>query len=185
MNSDDVIAAEKTDSDVFFMREAMKEAARAAALGEVPVGAVLVLNNEIIARGHNRMITDHDATAHAEVTVIREAGHRLGNYRLVDTVLYVTLEPCIMCAGSIIHSRISRVVYGASDYKTGADVSVFNIFQDSRHNHHPEVVSGVLAEECGRMISDFFAMRRLQKKQQREAEKEKKNATENLSDSDE
>ena len=131
------------------------------------------------------MITDHDATAHAEVTVIREAGHRLGNYRLVDTVLYVTLEPCIMCAGSIIHSRISRVVYGASDYKTGADVSVFNIFQDSRHNHHPEVVSGVLAEECGRMISDFFAMRRLQKKQQREAEKEKKNAAENLSDSDE
>ena len=171
MNSDDVIAAEKTDSDVFFMREAMKEAARAAALGEVPVGAVLVLNNEIIARGHNRMITDHDATAHAEVTVIREAGHRLGNYRLVDTVLYF--------------EGISRVVYGASDYKTGADVSVFNIFQDSRHNHHPEVVSGVLAEECGRMISDFFAMRRLQKKQQREAEKEKKNAAENLSDSDE
>lgn len=153
--------------DEFFMREALKEAAVAAELGEVPVGAVIVAGDRIIARGHNRMISSNDPSAHAEITAIREAGRVLDNYRLTDTCLYVTLEPCIMCSGAIIHGRIGRVVYGASDYKTGADVSVFNILRDSRHNHHPEVTGGVLGEECSSMLSAFFSGRRAQKKQEK------------------
>lgn len=151
-------------SDEYFMREAMKEAELAADIGEVPVGAVIVAGNSIIARGHNRMISANDPSAHAEIAAIREAGRVLDNYRLTDTRLYVTLEPCIMCSGAIIHARIGRVIYGARDYKTGGDVSVFNILQDPRHNHHPEVTSGVLEEECSAMISAFFARRREQKK---------------------
>lgn len=154
-------------SDEYFMREAMREAEKATALGEVPVGAVMVSGNEIIARGHNRMISSNDPSAHAEIMAIRAAGSAIGNYRMTDTVLYVTLEPCIMCSGAIIHARIGRVVYGARDYKTGGDVSVFNILQDLRHNHHPEVVGGVLEEECSSMISAFFAGRRAQKKQEK------------------
>ncbi|WP_296607941.1 tRNA adenosine(34) deaminase TadA [Ruminobacter sp.] len=154
-------------ADEYFMREAMKEAEKAAALGEVPVGAVMVSGNVIIARGHNHMISSNDPSAHAEIMAIRAAGRVIGNYRMTDTVLYVTLEPCIMCSGAIIHARIGRVVYGARDYKTGGDVSVFNILQDLRHNHHPVVVGGVLEEECSSMISAFFAGRRAQKKQEK------------------
>ncbi|ENY71388.1 tRNA adenosine(34) deaminase TadA [Aeromonas diversa] len=150
--------------DEQWMRHAMMLATRAEAIGEVPVGAVVVLGEEVIGEGWNQSITTHDACAHAEVMALRAAGERVGNYRLVGAELFVTLEPCCMCAGALIHSRVARVVYGASDLKTGADTSVFNLLADPRHNHRLTVSRGVLAQECAHQISAFFQRRRSEQK---------------------
>lgn len=147
-------------NDEFFMREAISLAHGAECLGEVPVGAVVVLNGEIIGRGFNAPIGESDPTAHAEIAALRDAARRMGNYRLPGCELFVTLEPCAMCAGAIIHSRIARVIYGARDPKTGVHGSVVDLFAVERLNHHATVEGGVLAEECGRLLSDFFAARR-------------------------
>ena len=158
--------------DERWMRHAMALAARAEGIGEIPVGAVLVLGDEVVGEGWNRSISAHDACAHAEIMAIRAAGITLENYRLLDTTLYVTLEPCCMCAGALIHSRVRRVVYGARDLKTGAAGSVFEILQDPRHNHSVELTGGVLAEACSAQLSDFFRRRRAEKKAAREALKQ-------------
>ena len=142
------------------MREAMSLARSAECLGEVPVGAVLVLNNEIVGRGFNSPIGDSDPTAHAEIAAIRAASRTVENYRLPGSTLYVTLEPCAMCAGAIIHARIARVVYGARDSKTGVHGSVVDLFAVERLNHHATVEGGILAEECSQLLSAFFAARR-------------------------
>jgi len=143
-----------------FMREALRLAQQAEACGEVPVGAVVVKDGRVVGVGFNQPIKQHDPTAHAEIAALRDATRRLGNYRLPGCDLYVTLEPCIMCAGAIMHARIARVVFGASDPKTGAAGSVMNVFAEQRLNHHAEVVGGVLANECGALLSAFFAKRR-------------------------
>ncbi len=147
-------------SDDEFMGVALELARAAATLGEVPVGAVVVSNGAIVGRGFNQPIGRHDPTAHAEVLALRDAATRLGNYRLPGCSLYVTLEPCVMCAGAIMHARIERVVFGARDPKTGAAGSVVDLFAEDRLNHHAEVASGVRAEECGALLSGFFAARR-------------------------
>jgi len=151
-------------NDTDYMRAALDMASEALVAGEVPVGAVVVLGGEIIGRGFNAPISRHDPTAHAEMSALRDAAQRLGNYRLVGCELFVTLEPCLMCAGAVMHARISRLVYGASDPKTGACGSVVDAFAEQRLNHHTKVSSGVLAEQCGAMISDFFAKRRAEKR---------------------
>jgi tRNA(adenine34) deaminase len=143
-----------------FMQAALEQAKMAAALGEVPVGAVVVKDGEIIGRGSNAPISQHDPSAHAEIQAIRDAAGKLGNYRLVGCSLYVTLEPCAMCAGAIQHARIANLVFGANDPKTGACGSVINLMTESKLNHHTEVTSGVLAQECGGLLSAFFASRR-------------------------
>lgn len=153
-----------TDTD--YMRLALDLARQAAQSGEVPVGAIVVRDGEIIGRGCNSPISRHDPSAHAEMLALRDAAQRVGNYRLVDCELFVTLEPCIMCVGALFHARIARVVYGASDPKTGAAGSVLNLFDETRLNHHAEVVGGVLAAECGQVLSEFFAARRAQQKAQ-------------------
>lgn len=151
--------------DAFYMRAALAEAAQAYALGEVPIGAVLVDEaGEIVARGHNLRERDHDATAHAEMIAIRAACERLGRWRLSGLTLYVTIEPCPMCAGAIVMSRVDRVVYGGTDYKAGACESIFNIPGHPALNHHPEVTAGVLAEECADIMKRFFRDRRARKK---------------------
>lgn len=142
------------------MRLALAQAAEARAAGEVPVGAVIVKDGEVIARGFNQPIGCDDPTHHAEIAALRAAAAALGNYRLPGCTLYVTLEPCVMCAGAMMHARIARVVYGASDPKTGACGSVLNLFENTQLNHHTVVQGGVLAEECGTLLSDFFAARR-------------------------
>lgn len=147
-------------NDEYFMREALSLARSAECLGEVPVGALVVRDGEIVGRGFNSPIGECDATAHAEINALRDAGRNLSNYRLPGCVLYVTLEPCAMCAGAILHARIARVVYGARDPKTGVHGSVVDLFAVERLNHHTEIAGGVLAEECGQMLSDFFAARR-------------------------
>jgi tRNA(adenine34) deaminase len=149
-----------TDFDIAFMQEALKEARSAAAAEEVPIGAVLEHDGRIIARSGNRTIRDCDPTAHAEIIVLREAARTLGNYRLAGTTLYVTVEPCSMCAGAIIQARIPRLVYGADDLKGGAVRSCFQLLSDSRLNHQVEVTFGVLADECAAAIQAFFAERR-------------------------
>ena len=146
------------------MRHALELASMALDAGEVPVGAVVVQDGVIIGRGFNAPISRHDPSAHAEMTALRNAAQNIGNYRLVGCELFVTLEPCLMCAGAIMHARIARAVYGASDPKTGACGSVLNAFAEQRLNHHTEVVVGVLADECGLMLSNFFALRRAQQK---------------------
>ncbi|MCR4297756.1 MAG: tRNA adenosine(34) deaminase TadA [Gallionella sp.] len=151
-------------SDEIFMRVALELAKEAESLGEIPVGAVVMKDGEIIGRGFNAPISRHDPSAHAEMMALRDAAQRLGNYRLVDCELFITLEPCLMCAGTIMHARIARVVYGAGDPKTGACGSVVDVFTERRLNHHTEVTGGVLAEECGAMLSKFFALRRAQQK---------------------
>jgi tRNA(adenine34) deaminase len=138
----------------------MAEALAAAAAGEVPIGAVLVLDGRVLARSGNRTIRDCDPTAHAEVIVLREAAHVLGNYRLVDTTLYVTIEPCTMCAGAIIQARVPRLVYGADDPKGGAVRSCFEILSNPKLNHQVEVIPGVLAEDSASLLQSFFAARR-------------------------
>ncbi len=146
--------------DETYMRLALDQAQNAWALGEVPVGAVLVKDGQVIATGFNQPIGNADPTAHAEIQAIRAAAELMGNYRLSHCVLYVTLEPCAMCAGAIQHARIARVVYGADDPKTGACGSVIDLFAEPKLNHHAQVRRGVLAETCGRLLSDFFAERR-------------------------
>ena len=150
------------EQDLEFMQLALVEAQKARALGEVPVGAVLVSDNQVIATGHNQPISNNDPSAHAEVAALRAAGQNLSNYRLPNTTLYVTLEPCMMCCGAIMHARISRVVYGAADAKTGCVHSVLNLFDNPQLNHHTIVEGGVLAEECAQVLKDFFKERRAQ-----------------------
>lgn len=147
-------------NDEDYMRAAMEQALQAGACGEVPVGAIVVLDGEIVGRGFNQPIGRHDPTAHAEIMALRDAGQRLGNYRLAGCELFVTLEPCAMCSGAIMHARIARVVYGARDPKTGVAGSVLDLFAEARLNHHAAIEGGVLADECGRMLSSFFAARR-------------------------
>jgi tRNA(adenine34) deaminase len=147
-------------SDDLFMREAIAQAKLAWQAGEVPVGAVVVKNGEIIARGFNQPIGTHDPTAHAEVVAMRAAAEVLGNYRLPGCELYVTLEPCVMCSGALMHARFSRIVFGAHDFKTGACGSIVDLFKEEKLNHHAEVISGVLADECVQLLKDFFAERR-------------------------
>ncbi len=151
-----------SEQDLEFMQLALVEAQKARALGEVPVGAVLVSDNQVIATGHNQPISNNDPSAHAEVAALRAAGQHLSNYRLPNTTLYVTLEPCMMCCGAIMHARISKVVYGASDAKTGCVHSVLNLFDNQQLNHHTMVEGGVLAEECAQILKDFFKERRAQ-----------------------
>ncbi|HYK13915.1 MAG TPA: tRNA adenosine(34) deaminase TadA [Burkholderiales bacterium] len=147
-------------SDDLYMREALALAAIAEAHGEVPVGAVVVSDGAIIGRGYNQPIISHDPSAHAEIIAMREAAARIGNYRLTGCELYVTLEPCVMCAGAIMHARIARLVFGAADPKTGACGSVVNLFSEASLNHHATVVPGVMAAECGARLSAFFSQRR-------------------------
>ena len=146
--------------DDFFMHEAISQARAAECLGEVPVGAVVVWDGQIVGRGFNMPIGENDPTAHAEIIALRDAARHLGNYRLPGCQLFVTLEPCAMCAGAIFHARLARVVYGARDPKGGVHGSAIDLFAVDRLNHHTEIAGGVLAEECGRLLSDFFAMRR-------------------------
>ena len=147
-------------SDETFMREALLLAGKAAAAGEVPVGAVVVKGGAVVGRGHNQPVASHDPTAHAEVMALRDAAEKLGNYRLVDCALYVTLEPCAMCAGAIMNARVNRLVYGAADPKAGACGSVVDLFAETRLNHHATVAGGVMAAEAGKLLQEFFAARR-------------------------
>jgi tRNA(adenine34) deaminase len=149
--------------DELFMREALSLAAQAQHYGEVPVGAVVVMAGEIVGRGSNAVISRSDPSAHAEIVALRHAASRLANYRLPGATLYVTLEPCAMCAGAIMHARVARVVYGAADPKTGACGSVIDLFAESRLNHHATVTAGVAAEESASLLSQFFAQRRKDK----------------------
>jgi tRNA(adenine34) deaminase len=151
--------------DVRYMRAALELAGQGRDVGEVPVGAVVVLDGEIVGRGYNQPISSFDPTAHAEVMALRDAAARLGNYRLVGCTLYVTMEPCVMCAGAILHARVARVVYGAREYKTGAHGSIIDVFAEPRLNYHCDITGGVLADECAAMISGFFETRRRQKKE--------------------
>ena len=142
------------------MRRALELARSAAAEGEVPVGSVVVAEGKVVGEGWNRPIGTHDPTAHAEIQAMRVAAAALGNYRLAGATLYVTLEPCAMCVGAMFHARLARVVFGAADPKTGACGSVLNLFAETRLNHHAQVEGGVLAEECGALLREFFAARR-------------------------
>lgn len=146
--------------DAIYMQQAISQARNAWALGEVPVGALVVKDGQIIATGFNQPIGNHDPTAHAEIMALRAAAAILGNYRLPGCEMYITLEPCAMCAGAMMHARLARVVYGASDPKTGACGSVLNLFEQEKLNHHTELTAGVLAEECGTLLKEFFAERR-------------------------
>ncbi|WP_256821841.1 tRNA adenosine(34) deaminase TadA [Rodentibacter trehalosifermentans] len=155
----------RSDLDEKFMRHALSLADKAEALGEIPVGAVLVdREGNILGEGWNLSIIENDPTAHAEIVALRHAAKKIKNYRLLNTTLYVTLEPCTMCAGAILHSRIQRLVFGASDYKTGAVGSRFHFFDDYQMNHKVEITGGVLAQECGEKLSAFFRKRRAEKK---------------------
>ena len=149
-----------TDDDARWMGEALALARAAGERGEVPVGAVVVLEGQVIGRGANAPISTHDPTAHAEIAALRDAARALGNYRLPGAALYVTIEPCAMCAGAILHARVARVVFGADDPKTGAGGSVVDLFAEPRLNHHASVKAGVRATECGELLSRFFEARR-------------------------
>lgn len=149
--------------DLTNLRAAIAEAQSAEANGEVPVGAVVIHNNKIIGRGQNRVLRDSDPTAHAEIVALREAGRHLNNYRLEDCTLYATLEPCAMCAGAILHARIARLVYAAPDPKAGACGSVLSVLNHPALNHRLELLSGLLAQECGTLLTNFFRRRRLEK----------------------
>jgi tRNA(adenine34) deaminase len=154
------VSVVENNIDVTWMREALAEAARARDAGEVPVGAVVVKAGAIIGRGFNQPISSNDPTTHAEIVALRDAAKNLGNYRLIDCELFVTLEPCMMCVGAMLHARVKRVVFGAMEPKTGVVGSVLNLAAEPRLNHHTEFVGGVLAEECGNMLKTFFAERR-------------------------
>ena len=148
------------DRDAAFMRQALALAREAAAAGEVPVGAVLVSQGTVVGRGFNAPISNHDPSAHAEIQALRAAGKALGNYRLPGCELYVTLEPCAMCVGAMLHARIARLVYGAADPKTGACGSVIDLFAEADLNHHATLTSGVMAAECAALLREFFAAKR-------------------------
>jgi tRNA(adenine34) deaminase len=149
--------------DEFFMNFALAEARRAADVGEVPIGAIIVIENQIVGRGHNRPISSHDPTGHAEIIAIRGASQQIGNYRLLDATLYVTIEPCAMCAGALVNARIKRLVYGAPDARAGAVDSVFHLCTNSSLNHQVEVTSGILTEACRELMQTFFKQRRREK----------------------
>jgi len=142
--------------DAAWMELALEEALRAASVGEVPVGALVIREGEIIGRGHNRTIVDHDPTAHAEIVAMRQAAERLGNHRLVGCLLFATIEPCSMCAGAMIHARLARLIYGAADPKAGAAGSVLDVINHPRLNHRMEVTPGVLQEQCSEILRKFF-----------------------------
>ena len=155
---------EDYNQDEFFMKEAIKEASKAEALNEVPIGAVIVYKGEIISRAHNLRESQQNAVAHAELLAIDQACEKFGTWRLEDTTLYVTLEPCPMCSGAILLSRVRRVVYGAVDPKGGCAGTLMNLLQDPRFNHQSEVTAGILGEECSQMLSQFFQQLRERKK---------------------
>ena len=157
----------KTDED--WMLYAMSLAAKAEAVGEIPVGAVVVIDNEIVGEGWNQSIMQHDPSAHAEMLAVRAAGARIGNYRMLDATLYVTLEPCAMCAGLLVHARVKRVVFGATDLKTGACGSVMDLARHTTLNHQLQVDGGVLAEQCSQQLSAFFKRRRAEQKALKQA----------------
>ena len=150
----------QVELDRQFMQQALEQAGLAALAGEVPVGAVIVRNGEVIARAFNKPITNHDPSAHAEMLALRQAALSAENYRLPDTTLYVTLEPCTMCSGAMLHARIDRIVYGAADPKTGAAGSVLDVFSSKQINHQTVIEGGVMAQECGQLLRDFFKERR-------------------------
>lgn len=149
------------NQDEKFMLLALKEAKKALLIDEVPVGCVIVYNNKVIARGYNKREKEHDATSHAEINAIRKASKKINNWRLCDMDLYVTVEPCIMCAGAIMWSRFRRVIYGAKDPKGGALGTSINIFDTPNINHHPEIIGGVLEEECSSIIKNYFKEKRM------------------------
>jgi tRNA(adenine34) deaminase len=159
-----------TPEDEQFMRRAIELARIAESEGEVPVGALLVKDGEVIAEGWNRSIGAHDATAHAEIQTLRKAGEVLQNYRLLDTTLYVTLEPCPMCAGALLHSRVKRIVFGAPDLKAGAAGTVLNLFEHQAAYHYADVERGLLEQECREQLQSFFKRRRKEKKAERKAQ---------------
>ncbi|MDD1783497.1 tRNA adenosine(34) deaminase TadA [Enterovibrio sp. ZSDZ35] len=161
----------QSDTDLQFMQRAIELASRAEAEGEVPVGALVVHDGKVIGEGWNRLIGQHDATAHAEMMALRQAGKVLQNYRLLDAVLYVTLEPCPMCASAMVHSRIGKVVYGAPDLKTGAAGSIMNLLSYDGVNHHVQYQGGVMEAECREQLQAFFRRRRAEKKADKEARK--------------
>jgi tRNA(adenine34) deaminase len=150
----------QAELDRQFMQQALNQAKLAAAAGEVPVGAVLVRDGQVISTGFNRPITNSDPSAHAEMMALRAAAYDESNYRLPGTTLYVTLEPCTMCAGAMLHARVERVVFGAADPKTGAAGSVLNVFSEKQINHQTQVEGGIMGEECGQVLRDFFKERR-------------------------
>ena len=157
--------------DIFWMKHAYALALKAKDQGEVPVGAVLVAANQtLLGQGWNQMIQNHDPSAHAEMNAIRAAALRLKNYRLPDTTLYVTLEPCAMCAGTLVHARVSRIVFATRDLKTGAAVSVYNLLNGFQLNHRVQIEEGILQQECAALLSNFFAERRLVKRGQHGSE---------------
>ncbi len=149
------------NTDEYFIEVALEEARLAYEEDEIPVGAVITMGEKILARAHNAPISGNDPSAHAEILAIRKAAERIGNYRLCETTLYVTIEPCVMCAGAIIQARIPRVVFGAPDPKNGAVVSLYNILEDGRLNHSAEVIGGVLGDECGEILSRYFREKRV------------------------
>lgn len=161
--------------DEAFMLRAYELAQQAEKINEIPVGAVVVANGKIIGEGFNQSITLNDPSAHAEMLAIKQAGQALQNYRMLDCTLYVTLEPCPMCAGLLVHSRIKRLVFGASDLKTGAAGSAFDLVEHEKHNHKIEVEQGVLAEQCSSLLSAFFKRRRLEIKEKKKALKAQQN----------
>ncbi|MGC8549338.1 MAG: tRNA adenosine(34) deaminase TadA [Acidobacteriaceae bacterium] len=153
---------ELATQDLAWMRAAIEEARAAGSAGEVPVGAVVVANGTVVGRGQNRVLRDMDPTAHAEMVALRAAAAAVGNYRLLACELYVTLEPCAMCAGAMVHARLKRLVYGAADQKAGAAGSVLEVVDHPKLNHQMEVTAGLLAEECGQMLREFFRAKRAQ-----------------------
>ena len=171
MSQENLINETVTQEDLTWMKHALTLADKAESIGEVPVGACVVLNGELIGEGYNTPITDNDPSAHAELRAVKEAASKVQNYRLIDATLYVTLEPCSMCAGMLVHARVKRVVFGAKDAKTGAAGSVMNLLQHPALNHQIEVVSGVLADECANKLSDFFRKRRKEIKAAKKAKK--------------
>ena len=160
LSSKRVVCSRDMDADIGIMEQALEEARAAAAAGEVPIGALLIHEGQIIARSGNRTIRDCDPTAHAEMVVLREGSRKLGNYRLAGTTLYVTVEPCSMCAGGMIQARVPRLVYGCDDPKGGAVRSCFVMLNHPRLNHRVEVIAGILANECAAILQSFFAARR-------------------------
>lgn len=151
---------ERESLDLFWMQRALELAEKAQSLGEVPIGAVLVKDDQIIGEGYNSPIGQHDPTAHAEIMALRDAAQRIGNYRLLNTTLYVTVEPCVMCAGALIHARVKEVVFGATEPRTGAVGSVFDILQSNTLNHRVDVRGGIMADECAALMQQFFKQRR-------------------------
>jgi len=159
-NNHALVKDERESLDLFWMQRALELAQKAQSLGEVPVGAVLVKDDQIIGEGYNAPIGQHDPTAHAEIMALRDAAQRLGNYRLLNTTLYVTIEPCVMCAGALVHARINEVIFGATEPRTGGAGSVFNVLQSDQLNHQVNVRGGVLADECALLLQQFFKQRR-------------------------